>query len=291
MRNRGLRNRGNAPAMFESVFDMLAKLGRLDSDRDGVPDHRDCRPFNPKKHRIRPSKTMRKRLEQLPVYVTKYDPDSSMGLLSVPVHIMDPSAKALAPEARTLALSVIKKYPSLVGKMEKRDPTKFTFVGAESKLGRRGQTVTWMDSATGPVRQVTVFKPTYIDEPREPYLEQRLKEIKQESDPREFEYRKKRLFEEAKRVIFKDDPEIEKHRITREGMASTGFHELEHVKQAKDVIGYQKRIELEQPVPYSHRQTEREAREAARQEILRYAKENDLSPEELEELVDYVMGE
>ena len=40
----------------------------LDSDRDNVPDWKDCMPFNSRYHTI--SKTKREQLEKIPIYVS-----------------------------------------------------------------------------------------------------------------------------------------------------------------------------------------------------------------------------
>lgn len=44
------RKLGKPVSMFEFVFNQFAQLSGLDSDRDGVKDHLDCRPFNPFMH-------------------------------------------------------------------------------------------------------------------------------------------------------------------------------------------------------------------------------------------------
>lgn len=44
------RNLVHDPGMFNQIFNQFAQFAGLDSDRDGVPDFRDCRPFNPFMH-------------------------------------------------------------------------------------------------------------------------------------------------------------------------------------------------------------------------------------------------
>lgn len=90
----------------------------LDTDRDKVLDHKDCRPFNPKKQHTRPSKTMRKRLDNIELYVTDKplieDEDIE------PYHILE--AKKHAPKAQRELYATIKRYPSVVGEMERQQP-------------------------------------------------------------------------------------------------------------------------------------------------------------------------
>ena len=54
-------------SMFETVIDLFSQM---DTDRDGVPDRRDCRPLDPRKQHIRPSRAMRQRLQDLPIFVS-----------------------------------------------------------------------------------------------------------------------------------------------------------------------------------------------------------------------------
>jgi len=89
-----------------------------DSDWDGVPNFRDCRPFNPRRQHVRPSKTMRKRLEDIPLYVT--DEPIHGGEEYDVSHILE--AKKEAPKAQRELYATIKKYPSVVGEMERQRP-------------------------------------------------------------------------------------------------------------------------------------------------------------------------
>lgn len=120
----------------------------LDIDGDKVKDKDDCDPFNRKRQHI--SKTMEERLKKLPIYVSpksifemqrekgedleKMEAEGkSIPLIegfvpNIPArplpHIMSKEAKEQAPKARQMFLSSIKKYPGVVGQMEKIQPKK-----------------------------------------------------------------------------------------------------------------------------------------------------------------------
>lgn len=112
---------------------------QLDSDRDGVVDHKDCMPFNPKFQHI--SKIMRRRLKESPLYVTdkpiiqkdRNIKQSSKIPTSYP--IMSKEAKREAPVARREMLSAVKKYPGIIGEMERQKPKRVVYssVPPESK--------------------------------------------------------------------------------------------------------------------------------------------------------------
>ena len=83
----------------------------LDSDRDFVPDFKDCRPFNPFMQHI--SDTTKQRILAQPIYVSD-DPEHVY-------HVLDPKAKKYAPRARQEMLSAIKKFPTILGQLEASD--------------------------------------------------------------------------------------------------------------------------------------------------------------------------
>ena len=116
-----------------------------DSDYDGVPNYRDCMPFNPKRQHL--SKTMERRIEKLPIYtsplsirgeqdevwenmkdkIDKDNPDIQGEVMShyysrpLP-HILSKEAKNT--DARELFLSAVSKYPGVVSEIERTEPRK-----------------------------------------------------------------------------------------------------------------------------------------------------------------------
>lgn len=91
---------------------------KLDSDKDGVPDWKDCRPFNSKQQHITPNRSIWDDIEKLPIYVSDVPGEEW--------HILSKEAKKKAPRARAEFLSTIKKHPHLVGDIKKAD-TSFVY--------------------------------------------------------------------------------------------------------------------------------------------------------------------
>jgi len=126
----------------------------FDTDKDGVPDWKDCRPFNPKKQHI--SKTMKKRIKKLPIVASptsisgeayqmwkrmehKIDRDAPDMIAEVAPHmhsgqlphVLSKEAKRQAPVARQLFLSTVKKYPGIVSEIERAKPKKVVVTSAQ----------------------------------------------------------------------------------------------------------------------------------------------------------------
>lgn len=104
----------------------------LDTDKDGFIDHKDCMPFNPKYHRI--SKTTKKRLKESPLYIT--DEPIRMkekGIIPHSYHIMSKEAKIKAPVARKEMLSAVKKYPGVIGEIEREQPQRVVYTSSPGK--------------------------------------------------------------------------------------------------------------------------------------------------------------
>jgi hypothetical protein len=93
----------------------------IDTDRDRVPDYKDCRPFDPKLQHIKPNKLMKKDLSELPIFV-KDSLDYSYPLFSK-------EAKTYAPRARAEFLSTVKKNPWLIRDIRKaaKNSHKYTY--------------------------------------------------------------------------------------------------------------------------------------------------------------------
>lgn len=260
-------------SMFETVIDQFSKI---DTDKDRVPDHRDCRPMDPTRHGIKPSRTMRQRLERLPIFVASELGSMGYGPAKHPRHIMQKEAKTLHPEATRAALSTIKKYPGIIGQMEKAPSSKYTFMMEPSKdfgITEIGGTVAF------PHRAVVVYKPQELDTTKEEYISDGLKYIDEKYPEGLREFHKQRLLDQTKRLLFTDDSEHEKSSKIRHSMAIAAFHEIKHVEQSEQIEEFSKTIQFEKVIPYLMRRTEIEAIEASKKELKKRLEKGEISPE------------
>jgi len=95
----------------------LTMFAYKDSDKDKVPNIFDCQPYNPKMQDVKPNVIMKQRIEKLPIYVTK---SSLKGKSHYEWHISDKDAPK---EPKQRVYSLIKKYPQIVGEIERKSQT------------------------------------------------------------------------------------------------------------------------------------------------------------------------
>ena len=201
----------------------------FDTDRDGVKDRFDCRPFDPQKQHVTPNKMMMEEIKKLPIYVTdasiqEFEKCSDFKRPYMQVsqyHVLSREAKQKAPVMRRAVLSILKRYPNVIGLIKQRQPRHILFTKVVFDLSARGFT----DLET---TDIVVQLPSIYDIDKadaKTFLENSLLQM-----PERYVRIKQERFH---RDIFQDEPEEVKRKKSRTSMAGTTFHELEHVKQVR----------------------------------------------------------
>jgi len=139
----------------------------LDTDKDKVPDWKDCRPFNPFKQHVRPSKTTKKRLEKLPIYFVSHEATPYQLALGRKFYTtQDKKVPKSVQQTRQRFYSAIKKRPDALGEIERAKPHSIVFtkrgVERHSKTGKKsselGYAKTLIDFDTDEEKEVAVVR-------------------------------------------------------------------------------------------------------------------------------------
>jgi len=199
----------------------------LDTDKDGVLDHKDCRPFNKKLQHVRPNRQMRKEIKSLPIYVSP-KPSYGFGYTDQQArhHILSKEAKREAPKLTQTVLSTIKKYPNIIGEIKRSKPKDITYAKKIDTPSAHGVTdvqskrIAVATDRTLPVSKIEARK--WTNQSKE-FLPKRMYNIQKERFNRD---------------IFVDEPLDVRRKKIKKALASTTFHELKHVKQIKNYPTY-----------------------------------------------------
>ncbi len=93
----------------------------FDTDKDGVPDWKDCRPFNPRKHTI--SKAKREQLKRVPFVVTDkpviLKRKGGMITSHKQYSLDEKESRKEAPYASSVVRSLQKHYPGVISELER----------------------------------------------------------------------------------------------------------------------------------------------------------------------------
>lgn len=210
------------PTKFNKLFHLR------DIDKDGVADIFDCRPKNRRYQDVKPNMLMKKRINKLPIFVTEknvdYDKFGKYGSLPrKKYHISD---KHAPKEAKRRFYSLVKKYPQVIGEIEKHKP-RGVILTTKDNINKikgwaqdteEGQAIEGVSSGRGAV----IIRAGNIP------------------------YAKKKKFS----------------RYDIQDAAGTAVHELEHIRQNKSWSNKQKLQERMEKGRYSTRRSEVIAREA-----------------------------
>lgn len=219
----------------------------LDSDRDSIMDALDCRPLDPKRQHIRPSKTMKKRLKKLPIYLTSgeaIEPEEARVYYTLEGEKVTRKGKEKVKKlpkdvakTRTRILSAIKKRPEVVGEIERQEP------GVVIVTARGGEKDV---IASGGKRKKGEFIAGYAGRTERPIGEKG---------------KRKQHFIVIRTQVSRGTP----YRGTApEEVGSTAIHELEHVRQFKEQEKKPGSQEKMHRGKYRERKEEKLAREAER---------------------------
>ena len=223
----------------------------LDTDRDKLPDWKDCRPFDPRRQHITPSQTMRKRLRNIPVYVTDEPIDKKKYPKSY--QISSREARKKAPEATRKFYATIKKYPSVVGDLERTQPRTVLFSSISGQQGEEEEdTSGWARWNEG--GEVMARPPSAVYG------------ISQEDFYKEHQISEK---EDVPLIFPSEETAAEAEARIRKLQATTFHHELAHIRQAKEHGPYVAQ-ELRRFYDYTDMPTEVEARAIASREMAKY---------------------
>jgi len=273
-----LRSMPGVPMMADQLF-MLAE--RMDSDRDRVPDWRDCKPLNPKRHSLRLNKKQWERLKKLEIGVTSHINPLTQYPTDM-VHLLSKEARKKYPKERATLLAVLKKNPHLIGYMEENPPDTLTYA---SKSGRDFGFLhfeRYLDDMMNQTlkRDVSIFSPGYEElRTKQGYIDAATEFIKSNYPKEDWDRHIAKAKHNAERMGFMDEDEYLREKKRRYSIAHTMFHEMTHVKQSFENDPHRFTEEEEQFPEHDKRPVEIEADAVARAMIKKRIQEGNITPE------------
>lgn len=126
-------------AFEKNISKQVKSIGKgiADFDKDGVPNYKDCEPFNSKKHGVEPNILMAEKYKKLNIYVTD-EPRYIADEKQLWYHFMSKEARQKAPIARKQVLSTLKRVPELITRIIKGRPFRIYFTSRRAGKGELG---------------------------------------------------------------------------------------------------------------------------------------------------------
>jgi hypothetical protein len=255
------RTRFNPPKVPVIRMNFWSGRKPMDIDGDGVPDHKDCQWWNPKKHSVEPSEETRKRISKMPpIYISKSPGEERY-------HILSKEAKKL-PLLRKEVLGTIKHYPSVLGSIEKSGTPEITYYGSQhpKELGQLGAT----KLASGSIE--------IYQSPRLVMTEKQVRDIDKEDIEKNIEFGATKTWIKTRKIADElflksegtsiDSPQ-EQMRKERTGRAISTFHETQHAKELPEKEK-EFREEDKKKIPYYEMPSEIRAIESSEKQFEKY---------------------
>ena len=288
----------------------------LDSDKDRVPDYKDCRPFNPFKQHL--SKTMKRRIQAQPIYVTDEPPYADFSRIVpeerriysigskepvvertpsghlLPIVDISPSrtyklgtreADKYAPKSSRMLKSVFRQYPSAMGDIERTQPEKVVY-SIRNPRGREdigGLFTTDIDNEQLKEKGTIYAYGSYLPKPdsNAPPLFSKEKDIKDATDEEIEKFQKEREEYWEKKAKKRYDELYPVYRpVEIEQVADTIHHEARHQQQAYE-RGPEDYVDESLDTEYGQHMDERDAYSYAEQELQKYRRRN-IKPKDFE---------
>jgi len=239
----------------QDIFSNYSK--RIDTDRDGVSNYNDCRPLDPTRQHIKPNITTLNRLKKIPLYVTDENPNKSYKAY----HISSKLAKTKAPKAVKEVYAIFKRYPNILGKIERIAPERVNYFSYGE--GKEGIGFTYLYK-----HKSEIYKP----EPRSSF-ETVIEKVKRKRIFKRYPERLELKLQELKEYPKKRESINIRTKKQRRVTAGTFGHELTHIKQQKR-YGFYGAKQLYEEYEYNVNPLELEAEEAERKLLRDIEKKN-----------------
>lgn len=127
-----------------------------DSDGDGRINMFDCYPFDKKRHGVKPNRLMRERIEQLPIYTVEGSPSLTRQKQSKNINKGTKTLKESPREIKQRVYSTFKRYPTLIGDIERSKARGVVFTKGLTERNKPSQTFGYSTEGLAVVRTTDI---------------------------------------------------------------------------------------------------------------------------------------